>query len=299
MYVPIVSGIIDRRILINYRVDTEVLAKILPPPFQPKTVGGAGIAGVCLIRLKQVRPRLLPALVGISSENAAHRIAVEWEQNGERCEGVYIPRRDTSSVLNTLAGGRLFPGIHHHARFSAHEQDGQYSVTFDSDDGRTHLAVEGHVAPDLPASSVFGSLPAASDFFRKGSLEYSPSRNCGKYDGLQLHTFDWSMQPLAIDRVESSYFEDRSLFPAGAVEFDCALLMRYITHQWHSRPAIFPDIRDKISHDPSTAAMTEQMAKPISEAKTTGRERRSWRSDGWFPRASSGDLYGFCSMLKF
>jgi len=30
----------------------------------------------CLIRLKDIRPRFFPSFLGISSENAAHRIAV-------------------------------------------------------------------------------------------------------------------------------------------------------------------------------------------------------------------------------
>src|ERR1051326_1862789 len=101
MQIPVIRGLIDRRILVNYRVDPDVLTKILPAPFRPKLVNGAGMAGVCLIRLKKIRPRFLPSFLGISSENAAHRIAVEWENDGETKEGVFIPRRDTSSRLNT------------------------------------------------------------------------------------------------------------------------------------------------------------------------------------------------------
>ena len=78
MQFPAMRGIIDRRILANFRVDPDVLAKVLPCPFRPKLVNGKGIAGICLIRLKQIRPRFVPAFMGISSENAAHRIAVEW-----------------------------------------------------------------------------------------------------------------------------------------------------------------------------------------------------------------------------
>ena len=117
MRIPTIRGVIDRRILVNFRADPSVLARLLPSPFRPKLVDGVGMAGVCLIHLKDIRPKFLPPLFGISSENAAHRIAVEWEQSGEPREGVFIPRRDTSSRLNTLLGGRLFPGVHHHATF--------------------------------------------------------------------------------------------------------------------------------------------------------------------------------------
>lgn len=170
MQIPVIRGIIDRRILVNYRVDADILTKILPTPFRPKLLNGAGMAGVCLIRLKKIRPRFLPSFLGISSENAAHRIAVEWDHDGETKEGVFIPRRDTSSWLNTLVGGWLFPGLHNHAAFQVKENDDRYWVELNSDDRHTHLLVDGHVAQELPADSVFGSLKDASDFFERGSL---------------------------------------------------------------------------------------------------------------------------------
>jgi hypothetical protein len=241
MRIPVIRGMIDRRILVNYRVDAEVLARILPKPFQPKLAGNAGMAGVCLIRLKHIRPRLLPSFVGISSENAAHRIAVQWQQGSVQREGVFIPRRDTSSRFNVLAGGRLFPGEHHHARFQVREGDGHYRVVLDSDDHRTHLAVEGRIASDLPKGSIFDSLGEASEFFAQGSLGYSVTGQAGRFDGLELRSFAWKVQPLAVDKVESSFFEDRALFPSGSVEFDCALLMRGIDHEWHGRESLVVD----------------------------------------------------------
>ncbi len=235
MKIPVMRGVIDRRILVNYRVDPNVLARILPGPFRPKLVNGAGMAGVCLIRLRHIRPRLLPSFLGLASENAAHRIAVEWDYLGQRREGVFIPRRDTSSRLNTLVGGRLFPGVHHHASFQVEERGGHYRIALDSDDRQTHLLVEGHVSTELPSSSIFGSLAEASAFFERGSLGYSVTAKPGEFDGLELRSFSWQVQPLAVERVESGFFEDRAMFPAGSVEFDCALLMRGIDHEWHSK----------------------------------------------------------------
>jgi hypothetical protein len=94
MRIPNIRGVIDRRILVNYRVDPDVLAKLLPEPFRPKLIHGRGMAGICLIRLKQVRPRFLPRFFGVSSENAAHRIAVEWDQEGELRQGVFLTVTD-------------------------------------------------------------------------------------------------------------------------------------------------------------------------------------------------------------
>lgn len=139
MRIPKIIGIIDRRILINYQVDKDVVAKFLPEPFRPKLVNNKAIVGICLIRLKDIRPKGVPKMIGISSENGAHRIAVEWTDKDGVREGVYIPRRDTSSKLNSLAGGRFFPGVHHFAEFTVDERDGNYSVEFKSDDNTTYL----------------------------------------------------------------------------------------------------------------------------------------------------------------
>lgn len=238
MKIPIIRGIIDRRILVNYRVDRTVLRKLLPEPFRPKVVNDVAVAGICLIRLDHIRPTALPEVLGISSENAAHRIAVEWEENGHLREGVYIPRRDTSSRLNTMLGGRLFPVIHHHARFDVAESDDHYRIVMNSDDGETHVALEASIAQALPAQSVFGSLEAASGFFEKGSVGYAPSLRSGELHALELRSFGWKVQPMNVERVESSFFGNAAVFPVGSVEFDCALLMRAIEHEWHVRPGM-------------------------------------------------------------
>jgi len=235
MRLPVISGIIDRRILANYRIDPARMAKVLPPPFRPQEVNGYAVGGICLIRLKRVRPKMLPFPWGICSENAAHRMAVEWDSDGRTQQGVYIPRRDTSSVLNSVAGGRVFPGIHHHARFTVAERDEHYAVAMRSDDGAAKVQVSGTVTTDFPEASLFGSLDAASRFFEMGSLGYSDTKTEGRFDGLELDCQGWQVQALDVDSIESSYFEDRSRFPSGSVEFDCALLMRDIPHEWHGR----------------------------------------------------------------
>jgi Uncharacterized conserved protein (COG2071) len=236
MRIPVIHGVIDRRILVNYRVDPDVLARLVPAPFRPKVVRGVGMVGICLIRLKHIRPAFLPGWLGISSENAAHRAAVEWDDRGVTREGVYIPRRDTNSRLNALVGGRLFPGVHHHARFVVREAAERYEVALTSNDGDTRVSVRGRRADRLPASSVFRSLDEASAFFRGGSLGYSATADPTRFQGLELRCFHWRVEALDVEEVRSSFFEDATLFPKGGIEFDCALLMRGIEHEWHGRP---------------------------------------------------------------
>jgi len=77
-------------------------------------------------------------------------------------------------------------------------------------------------------------LSEASEFFEGGALGYSATRGAARYDGLELRCKSWSVRPLAVNAVRSSYFEDSAKFPAGSAAFDCALLMRDVEHEWHS-----------------------------------------------------------------
>lgn len=233
MWFPAISGTIDRRILINYQVDQDVVRRYLPAPFQPKLAGGKAIVGVCLIRLKHVRPKGFPAGMGISSENGAHRIAVEWEEEGTLKEGVFVPRRDTSSRANVLAGGRIFPGRHQRAEFSVEEGQGRYSVAFRSEDG-TSLTIQASDTTAWTDTSVFPDLMSASRFMERGAIGYSPTRKQGTFDGLELRTSKWQVAPLGVAGLRSSFFMDRSVFPEGSVRFDSAMVMKDIAHEWRA-----------------------------------------------------------------
>lgn len=240
MLLDTLHGVIDRRILLNFRVDPDALRRVLPRPFEPKLKGGHGVGGVCLIRFTELRPRFVPSWLGLTSENAAHRIAVQWDQDGERREGVFIPRRDTDSRFNRLLGGRVFPGVFQHSRFESRETDSSVSVRVIRADGGTQIAFAGRVADRLPSTSLFPSLEAASEFFALGSTGYSATAAGDHFHGMELHTLNWKVIPLAIDEAHSGFFQDQDRFPPGTVELDCALLMRRIPHEWRSRPDLYP-----------------------------------------------------------
>ncbi len=255
MRIPVIRGIIDRRILVNYRVDPAVLAPLLPAPFRPKTIHGVGMVGICLIRLKKVRPSIFPTWLGISSENAAHRTAAEWDEAGTVREGVYVRRRDTNSRLNSWAGGRLFPGIHYHAQFTVEETADKYHVALRSDDGVTSMSVLSRRADKLPRSSVFHSLEESSKFFQAGSLGYSATPDPSRFQGLELRCRNWGVEPLEVEDVRSSFFDDESFFPKGSIEFDCALLMRGIEHEWHGRSDLCCEQGSRMNAASQTAAV--------------------------------------------
>jgi hypothetical protein len=200
-----------------------------------------------------MRPAFLPAALGMSSENAAHRIAVEWTESGQTREGVFIPRRDTDSWLNLFAGGRLFPGVHHLASFHSHETERHFRVELRSRDHETVVRVAAHRTDAWPETSLFQSLDQASEFMRGGCRGWSPCGSHGALEGVELCPDKWEMHPLAVDQVESSFFADSTRFAPGTVEFDSALLMRGVSHAWRAlKPeSLNPTHHPRHGHGPS------------------------------------------------
>ena len=217
--------------LLNFRADPSVVSKLLPSPFTSKIYRDSAIVGICLIRLKKVRIKGLPEFIGFGSENAAHRIAVNWTISGVQNSGVYIPRRDTSSVLNSMAGGRIFPGEHHHSDFITKEGNGTYELNMSNTDG-TNISVRASLSETYNPGSIFENLDSVSKFFEEGAVGYSPAKR--HYDGIKLNVPKWTVKSMLAEKVESSYFSDPSLFPEGSIEFDNALLMENIEHEWHA-----------------------------------------------------------------
>lgn len=231
-------GVVERRLLINYRVDPTIAASMLPAPFEPQVVNGWAVAGICLIRLGHLRPRFIPVRLGLTSENAAHRFAVQWRDASGLRTGVYIPIRHSGSVMNVAVGDRLFPGRHERADFEVVETDDSIAVAFATRDSVSFVDSAVTMSDTLTSSKLFASTEEASRFFQAGSAGFSPTRRSDRLDGLELRTNAWRIEPANIDHVRSSFFDDPVAFPAGSIHLDSALAMRNVAVEWHSIGAL-------------------------------------------------------------
>ncbi len=233
-----VKARLQRRILINYRVDPEVAAGLLPASFRAVIVGDHAIAGICLIRLARIRPGWLPGMPTLTTENAAHRIAVQFDAPGGPRASVYIPRRDSDSLLTAAVGGRMFPGWHHMARFEVAEGGGSFRVEVASHDGAMRVGLAAHAAGKMPAGSVFGDISSASAFFGCAPYGYSERPDGRSLDAVRLDCDGWNLQPLTVDDLWSSYFEDADRVPRGSAVFDSAFLMQDLDTTWSPLPRL-------------------------------------------------------------
>ena len=239
------DAVIERRLLVNFRLDPQVAARLLPAPFRPQLVEGDAVAGVCLIRLGGMRPAGFPVAAPVHVESAAHRIAVEWDAADGPAHGVWVPERHTASRLAAAVGGRGFPGVQRPAAFRVRESAGRSAVSVEASDVSVAADVE---TTERFSSGLFADLASASAFFRAGDVGWSPARRADRAEGLRLTTDRWRIEPGLAHEARSSFFD---ALPAGSAVFDSALVMRDVPVRWEpvARLAIGP-----VPHPPLRAA---------------------------------------------
>jgi hypothetical protein len=103
-----------------------------------------------------------------------------------------------------------------------------------SSDGRVEVRLGAHATASLNSSFHFANMSEASSFFEQGSVGYSATERGDRLDGLVLYTKHWHVEPLEVDDAYSSFFADEHAFPRGSVEFDSALIMRNVQHEWRA-----------------------------------------------------------------
>lgn len=230
---PVIEGVIARRTLLNFRADADVVQRLLPPPLRVDQQRGYAVVGVCLIRLEDLRPHGVPGLRGLSSENMAHRVAIQYPTKNGMRPGVFIWRRETDQRLMEFLGGRFFPGVHHHARFQVREDEGSLTMAVTTKGGEADVSFSAKVSGEWHGSPSFPTFAEVSEFFRKGDCGFSCALRGDELEGLQLKTLKWSMLPMEVESQCCTFYSDPQRFPATSIEFDCGLLMRGLPHEWH------------------------------------------------------------------
>lgn len=219
-------GRMRRRLLLSYRVDPAVARGILPDSFRPLLVDGSAVGGVCLIGLTELRPGWVRPRMGLATENAAHRFAVEWDDGAEVRTGVYVTERHSSGIVPVIGGGRFFPGRQRRAHFDVEETGTRFRVRMDASDATVAADIE---LTEEWESTLFPTIDDASQFYHAGAIGWSPRRDDRGAEALKLTASRWEVNAGRVREVASSFF-DR--LPRGSAEIDSVLVMRDIPVTW-------------------------------------------------------------------
>ena len=226
-----------RWLLATYRVDPAVVEASLPAPLRPRLIGGWGVATVSFVALGQ--PRVQDGVeLAATSENASHGFAVEWDDVDGTHAGIYVARRDTDSLLNSLAGGRYFPGEQHPAGFHVTERSNVLRAHVASHDKELDVGLTLERGLPFQPSTLFASLEDAIYFFETGPADYTVTRDPLRLDGVAITADLSELEPLRVAEATSTYFEDEARFPACSAYIDSAFLMRNVSADWRALPSL-------------------------------------------------------------
>ncbi len=220
------QGLVESRVMINYKVELSVLRQRLPRPFRPRSVSGYGMAGFDLFRLAPTGLwRRKPSLL------AVHRIEAEADFEGSRLAGAYVLRCDVPPGLRSRAFRAFFPHVMHTARLHWEETEAGQHLLRIGREQEPWIQVRAHEGKRFPFDSVMGELETASNFFAKSQVWFAPRYSHTLFEQRRWAFSPWEVQPLLIDGLEAPYFRKIMRFPKGAYFFDHALLLKNLHYQ--------------------------------------------------------------------
>jgi hypothetical protein len=231
-------GAVDRRVLILYRVAPKVVSELLPSGVCAMEVQGRAVAGIAFARHRMAKSRLLPARL-VSAHTASHFFLVTGSRRDVHGDAAFVTRYDCSSRLHLWIGGRL---PYHHARFRVVEGCESLELVGDSDDRAMHLSLQAQVVRSMPAGSMFRTPAQATECLREcaGGLGLAPGGAASvEAPGTRRRL---RFQPLKVERLESSIFEDLMRGAPGLVEFDSAYWVREDEFAWAAEGTLCCDV---------------------------------------------------------
>jgi hypothetical protein len=194
-----VQATIRSRLLVNALVDPDEAARHLPDRVRPHATGGGTIVGCCLVDIAGARPVRIPATMGTSFLAAAHRIAVEWDDERTTTVGVYVPLRLTPSRAAVALGGRVFPGVH--GRASIRLTDDGRRVAWSVDAGESYSVLvdaSAHAAPPSAPCEPIGATCLGAEF------GLSPGHD-GALEVARMRPSHRQAQAVDVDHLESAF----------------------------------------------------------------------------------------------
>jgi len=150
--------------------------------------------------------------------------------------GDYLTSSEVSPIFGALVGRQrpeMWDALGRPPAFQVAEGNGCLGVSVLTENRRADVSFDSGYPGRWRGTPLFGDMDEASQFFERGDCGFSSRLRGGGLEGMWLRSLRWDMIPLFVRRVRTAFFEDPERFPRGSVEFDCALLMRGIPHDWH------------------------------------------------------------------
>jgi uncharacterized protein YqjF (DUF2071 family) len=224
---------------INYRVEPDALAALLPAPLEPERHKGHAWVQVLVSSLRDLRPEGVPALFGQCFYQVSYRAAVQYRApSGTVHRGGYFVRSETNHPVMRAIGNAL-------AEFRFHEfgaadmvmlREGErLTVGVDPElefpDGRLVSVVDTRPLPGPPPGSSWSSLDELHGPLIECYDAFGVDAAGGHLYVLTIDRDPWQARFVRPESLYSEYF-DRGALGGGVAELDSVLHLTECRYRW-------------------------------------------------------------------
>lgn len=232
-------GTIGRCWLFTYQTPAEEARALVPRELELVTRGGCAFWNIVVCRIRAMRPRPLPALLGMTYWHVAYRLYVRFHPPaGEPIEGIYFARSDCDRPLITALGNLLTDYVFHTAAILVSEKPPHLHLSIRSPDAPAEATLDPTQTPaQLPPHSVFASLEEAAAFlkYKPAGISVDPK---GRVNIVTI-TRDasaWKSRLIEVVSAEWKFFEGKTVRP------EICHQVEPIAYQWN-RGLVYPAVR--------------------------------------------------------
>jgi uncharacterized protein YqjF (DUF2071 family) len=221
---------------LNYAVDPERLARLLPAPVEPEVHRGSAWVQVLMSSLRDMRPQGLVPLLGVCFYQASYRAAVRYrDAQGEWRRGGYFVRSETNDPVMRRVGNAL-------TEFKFHEF-GEARMVMAREGELLTVAVDPE--PAFPGGKLVGvfdtrpsTQPPAGSVWESLEALHEPLVECydalGVADGfvyvLTIDREPWNARFVRPVELYCEYLEEGPLAPGARL--DSVLHIRECAYRW-------------------------------------------------------------------
>lgn len=203
------AGRIERCWLFSYRTPSEEVRKVLPGTLEPVTYEGFAFWNLVICRVAAMRPRFVPAALGISYWHVAYRVPVRFRSGRGWIEGLYFVRSDCDSFGITCTGNIMTDFNFHRASIEV-EDRGEAGIEIHSKQASARVELANETPSILETGSPFPDLAFADRFlkYKPAALSVLPD---GKVRVLKVVRDEnkWRNRLVRVKRAEWDFLKNR------------------------------------------------------------------------------------------
>jgi uncharacterized protein YqjF (DUF2071 family) len=229
---PVAMRTLFRRcLLVNFAVDPDELASVLPRHVEPDLLDGEAYLSVVVGRMERMRPVLVPRLLGITYDQIVYRAVV---RSGDQ-RGVFFLRSDADNRLMAGLGNLMSFFRFHRSQVSFTERSGNLDL-----DVRTTTNPSGDIAAtytvgaprhDLPESSAFASLDEAKGWLVELFVAFHHGAGNDWIDVVRIKRGEWDVR--VVDDTRAHYAFMGAGAPFTRARLDSVFLVGDVPYRWY------------------------------------------------------------------